>query len=225
MSRLTIAINYLNFKTMGILRNGILGGFEKRTGAVVGRVYRRKNVVSAPPHPMMQALTELQGRQRLSFTIVSQFLSTFFSLIRIGFGNDRKFFPMNLAMRYNMKRIVAGPYPDFWIKYEEVSFSRGSLCGPDGPAVMVEGNGLRFSWDCLAQNSLNMYSDRACVLVYSPAAKCSATVAYAAARVDLSYHLVLPSAFAGDLLHCWMSFASEKGKVVSDSVYLGTVQF
>lgn len=210
---------------MGILRNGILGGFEKRTGAVVGRVYRGKNVVSAPPHPMVRALTELQRHQRLSFTMVSQFLSTFINLIRIGFGNDRKFFPMNLAMRYNFKRIVAGVYPDFSIRYEEVSFSRGSLCGPDSPVVLVDGNGLRFSWDCLAQNSLNRYSDRACFLVYSPVAKCSATAARAASRVDLNYYMVLPSAFAGDLLHCYMSFVSEKGKVVSDSVYLGSVQF
>ncbi|HKG06828.1 MAG TPA: DUF6266 family protein [Pedobacter sp.] len=210
---------------MGILRNGILGGFEKRTGAVVGRVYKGKNVVSAQPHQMIQALTEMQRKQRLSFTLVSQFLATFISLIRIGFGNDRKFFPMNLAMRYNFKRIVAGVYPDYEIRYEEVLFSRGSLCGPDSPLVVVEGNGLRFSWVCLAQNSLNRFNDRACFLAYSPAQKCSATAAYAAGRIDLGYHLVLPSAFAGDLLHCYMSFVSEKGKMVSDSVYLGTVQF
>src|SRR5215217_7244527 len=178
---------------MGILRNGILGGFEKRTGAVVGRVYKGKNVVSAQPHQMIQALTEMQRKQRLSFTLVSQFLATFISLIRIGFGNDRKFFPMNLAMRYNFKRIVAGVYPDYEIRYEEVLFSRGSLCGPDSPLVVVEGNGLRFSWVCLAQNSLNRFNDRACFLAYSPAQKCSATAAYAAGRIDLGYHLVLPS--------------------------------
>ena len=210
---------------MGILRNGIFGGFEKRTGSVVGRVYRGKNVLSAPPHPMIQALTELQSRQRLSFTLVTQFLATFVNLIRIGFGNNRKYFPMNLAMRYNFKQIVAGGYPDFSIRYEKVLFSKGSLCGPDSPAVVVEGDGLRFSWACPAQNSLNMYNDRACFLAYSPAEKCAATAACATSRIDLNYHLVLPSAFAGDLLHCYMSFVAEKGKVVSDSVYLGTVQY
>lgn len=210
---------------MGILRNGILGGFEKRTGAVVGRVYKCKNVVSAQPHRTVQVLTELQRKQRLSFTLVSRFLSSFIGLIRIGFGNDRNFFPMNLAMRYNFKRVVAGVYPDYSIRYEEVLFSRGSLCGPDSPVVVAEGNGLRFSWVCLTQNSLNRFNDRACFLAYSPAQKCSATAAYAASRIDLGYRLVLPSAFAGDLLHCYMSFVSEKGKVVSDSVYLGTVQF
>jgi hypothetical protein len=209
---------------MGILRNGIFGGFEKRTGGVVGRMYKGRNVVSAPPHPTIQALTDLQRKQRASFTMVTQFFSTFINLIRIGFANNRKYFPMNLAMQYNFRHIVAGAYPDYRIRYEEVLFSKGSLCGPDSPAVLADGEGLLFSWACLEQNQYNMYSDKACFLAYSPTAKRSATAAYAASRIDLHYRLVLPSAFAGDLLHCYMSFVSETGKTVSDSVYLGTVQ-
>ncbi|MES2454932.1 MAG: DUF6266 family protein [Bacteroidota bacterium] len=210
---------------MGILRNGILGGFEKRTGGVVGRIYKGKNVVSAPPHEMLKSLTELQRRQRTRFKLVSEFLASFIILIRIGFGTSKKLFPMQLAMRKNFKQIVAGQYPDYSIKYELVTFSNGSLCGPDSPSVTSEGNGVRFNWQCLSQNRFYEFSDRACFLVYSPADKSAATAAYAASRSDQEYHLVLPSAFAGEMLHCYMSFVAEKGKAVSDSVYLGTIQF
>lgn len=78
-----------NKDKMGILRKGIFGGFENRTGFLIGRRVRGKSVVTALRHEVLKPRTQAQIDQQLKFELVVSFLKWFKSLIAIGFKDPK----------------------------------------------------------------------------------------------------------------------------------------
>jgi hypothetical protein len=208
---------------MGILRNGIFGGFENRTGPLVGRVIRKRNVIAAIPHRSSSAKTQAQIDQQLKFALVSAFLKQFKQLIAIGFAEVKDHNAFNAAVKYNFKHIVAGMAPNYSIDYGKVVYSRGCLAGPNSPSVEVDSDRLFISWWPHMQSALNQNTDRASFLVYCPDRDMAIVYRDRVTRVILGCALDLPEGLTGLRLQVYMSFVSANGREVSNSRYLGMI--
>jgi hypothetical protein len=209
---------------MGILRKGIFDGFENKTGPLIGRRVKGKSVISAVQHRASKPRTQAQIDQQLKFKLVAGFLMWLKPLIAVGFknvgGNTNAF---NAAMKYNFKRIITGTSPDYQIDYPKLVYSRGSLFGPNNPAISLGTHAVVINWQPDGQNQFNQHTDKASFLVYCPGKNAFIILIDGAERSALGYNMAIPQDFAGYDLHCYMSLASTDRKVVSDSVYLGVV--
>jgi hypothetical protein len=210
---------------MGIIRQGIFGGFEKRTGGLVGRRMRGRSLISAPQHKSAKGRSQAQLDQQLKFELVLTFLSRFRHLIANGFrhaaGKGNAF---NAAVKYNFRNnIIIGASPDYVIDYPKLVYSRGSLAGPNAPMVSLGVNMLTVTWLPEAQSQFNRYLDKANFLVYCPDKKMALVYPDRTFRSSLGYNLPLPVNLGGFPLHVYMSFISVDGREVSNSEYLGLV--
>ncbi|MES2454158.1 MAG: DUF6266 family protein [Bacteroidota bacterium] len=210
---------------MGIIRGGILGGFRKKTGAVIGAYWRSLDVIKGLPRKSNKPPTEDQMNQRIRFGLITGFLSWISPLIEVGYkalsGVET---PMNVAVSYHLENAVTGVAPNFTIDYPKVMFSRGKLFLPDNIALATtEDAQLDISWTNLGPDDrFKDATDRLTVMVYNPAKSKFVTVRSVVARSAQSYDLMLPANFSGDNVHCYVSFSSVKIKnMVSESYYLG----
>ncbi|MBB5436910.1 hypothetical protein HDC92_000574 [Pedobacter sp. AK017] len=208
---------------MGILRNGMFGNFENRTGPLVGRVIRKRNVITAVQHRSSREKTQRQLDQQLKFALVSAFLKRFKGLIAVGFANVDRRHAFNAAVKYNFRKIVIGDSPAYGIDYSKLVYSRGCLAGPNSPSVTVQTDSLLISWLPHAQSQLNRYSDRASFLVYCPERQITVIFAGPVNRASLGFELALPVGLTAFPMHLYMSFVSADGKEVSNSMYLGMI--
>ncbi|WEK17785.1 MAG: DUF6266 family protein [Candidatus Pedobacter colombiensis] len=209
---------------MGILRSGIFGGFEKKTGRLVGRRLKDKSVISGTPHKSTKARSQAQLEQQLKLELVISFLVKFSNLIAVGFRKVRgKGNAFNTAVKHNFKHIVTGIAPNFTIDYTRMVYSVGSLAGPNQPELSLMDDVVQIRWLPDVQMQFSQNTDKASFTVYCPDKDFVITKIGTALRSALSYHMVLPSGLSEGRLHCFMNFVSADGKWVSNSTYLGTI--
>jgi hypothetical protein len=60
---------------MGILRQGVLGGFRKKTGTVVGASHRGQDIIRGLPRISKKAPSKGQLDQRTKYGLVKKFLN------------------------------------------------------------------------------------------------------------------------------------------------------
>lgn len=209
---------------MGILRKGIFGGFEKKTGGLVGRRVHGKNVISPSPHKSEKARTAGQLDQQIKFELVVSVLKWFTDFIAMGFkdGSGRKK-SFDMALSYNFKRIITGASPAYVIDYSRLVYSRGSLAGVNGPIMNRLSDALELSWLRDVQTRFNRNTDKASFVIFCPEKEMIMKYRNRSTRLELRAVLPLLPGLERAILHVWVSFASADGKMVSDSVYLGTI--
>ncbi len=210
---------------MGLIKQGILGGFRKKTGTVVGAFWRRLDVIRALPRSNGKAPTQLQLNQQIKFGLVTGFLSNLSTLIDDGFKNSGSIAtPMNLAVAYHLKEAITGVEPNFEIDLPKVKFSAGRLEMPDEFSVNVLAGGLiNLTWPHTAQDDkLINGTDVLQVLVYNPGKQKFLKLKTAATRAEMTYEVQVPANFVGDEVHLYVGFKSVIKKMLhSDSEYLG----
>ncbi|MGF1925184.1 MAG: DUF6266 family protein, partial [Bacteroidia bacterium] len=116
---------------MGTIKLGILGGFRKKTGTVVGSYWRKLDVIKALPRSSGKAPTQLQIEQQQKFALVTGFLGEFSELIDTGYKADGSFTPMNMAVAYHLKEAVTGNSPFYAIDLTKFKYSQGRIKLPD----------------------------------------------------------------------------------------------
>ncbi|MBG6233977.1 hypothetical protein IWX76_000532 [Pedobacter sp. CAN_A7] len=212
---------------MGIIKRGILGGFRKKTGAVVGVRWRGLDVMRGIPRKTSKAPSQEQLDQQMKFRLLSQLLSKVGSVIDIGFS-DACVTPtaMNLAMAYNLKHAFKGTSPDSQLDYSRLSFSRGSRALPK--IASVEGWTQRrivFSWDYQGdRDKLEHPRDLVTVLIYCMALQRFVNLMRVATRADRDYTVMLPASFGGYTIHAYLFMESVNTLgFLSNSMYLGEV--
>lgn len=209
---------------MGILRKGIFGGFEQKTGPLVGRWLKGENVISAIQHKSTKSRSQEQLDQQLKLGLVVSFLKCFSELIAVGFrrvmGKGNAF---NAAVKYNFDRILTGIAPDYVIDYSMLVYSKGSLAEPNSPGVLLVDDVIKINWLSDIQTRFNQHTDKAGFIVYCPDENYIITEVGVVVRSALGYDITLPPGLNGKRLYCFMNFVSADGKVVSNSVYLGTI--
>lgn len=208
---------------MGIQVWGAFGGFQRKTGALVGHWTNGQNVITAVPHPSQKPPSTAQLNQRAKFRLLVLFMSWISPIIRTGFQNahEEKQSAFNAAFRVNYKNAITGVAPNFTIDYPEFAYSKGRLSGAYG--VVVEASvvaQLEFNWLATLGTGIGGPTDMATIVVYNPAKDMFTSLVGAAARSALTYTLILPADFSGDMVHCYISFVSANGKLTSDSFYV-----
>lgn len=205
---------------------GTSGGFQGKNGANVGRWVGGQNIVGPLPHPSLTPATVPQLNQRAKFTLMIKFLSWISPILRTGFQNDHKEkqSAFNAAFIYNYRNGITGTSAaNYTIDYPNLMFSVGRLSKPDNlvMATTVDAQ-LDFSWGPYFQQDFGGPTDQATFVVYNPSKGDFVTRVGVALRSALSYDLVLPANFSQDTVYVYMSFVSASGRVVSDSVFVGS---
>lgn len=213
---------------MGIIRQGILGGFRNKTGSVVGAYWRKLDVIRGMPRKSSKPPTQGQLNQQIKFALVTGFLSWLSNLIDKGFKGkaSSSASAMNLAVAYNLKYAVTGVSPNFSIDYPKLMFNRGRLELPEDAGVTSEvGAELTFDWQPGGPDEKFMdATDRISILVYDAVEAKFVKAVEVAPRSAGTYTLSVPVTFVTHSVHCYISFSSVKTKnLVSNSLYIGNV--
>lgn len=212
---------------MGLIKLGILGGFRKKTGTVVGAYWRRLDTIRALPRSSGKAPTQAQLNQQIKFRLVTAFLSNISPLIDVGFKTANSVStPMNLAVAYHLKEAITGVEPAFELDLSKLKFSQGKLELPlEITAVAATGSIMQISWlHTEIDDKFLDATDMINLLAYNAVKKKFVRVALAAYRSDEGYAFQLPANFAGDVVHVYAAFSSVKKKLLySHTIYLGAI--
>jgi hypothetical protein len=167
--------------------------------------------------------SEAQINQRILFALVVNWIKPLWSVINLGYQRHKnRKTPLNAAVGYHMKEAVIGEAPDFEIDFSKAILSVGELLMSLVKELIALGDAmLCINWDNIAQSVYSCGSDRAIFIFYNPNKQQFVSFMYSALRADRQAVLQLPNGFAGDVVHCYMFFANEKGDRVSTSQYLG----
>lgn len=212
---------------MGLIRTGILGGFRKKTGTVVGAYWRKLDTIRALPRVSGKAPSQLQKEQQAKFALVTGFLSNFGTLIDKGFANASETkSPMNRAVAYHLANSVIGTYPDYTIDMDMFSYSQGSLELPTSfTLATISANTVTLSWvneDVVEKR--NHPTDLATFVAYNLDTKRHVKAIDAVERSVGTYDFLIPESYSGSNLIIYASFSSGlKKNVNSPSVIVGTL--
>jgi len=212
---------------MGLIKLGILGGFRKKTGTVVGAYWRRLDTIRAMPRSSGKAPTQLQINQQIKFALVTSFLSNISPLIDVGFKVAGSILtPMNLAVAYHLKEAITGTEPNFELDLSKVKFSDGRLDLPlEMTVVAVAGAVMEISWPYTETDDKFIDgTDMLSLLAYNATKQKFVRASLVAARSATTYSFQLPANFTGDQVHIYGAFSSVRKKLLnSNSTYLGVI--
>jgi hypothetical protein len=209
---------------MGILNNGIFGGFSNKTGPLVGRKVKGRNVITGLHHYPKGPVDEKVRLSQQKLVLMNGFLGQISLVIANGFKEyAQKSTTINAAYKHNYPNAFVQTPEGLVLDYSKLVYSRGKVSTPCAPKVTAVAGGLQFAWQNAVQNEFNLYMDRASVVVYNADKRIAVIKENVALRKDLGYVFELPNDFTGDELHCYMSFNSANGKVVGDSVWCGEI--
>lgn len=210
---------------MAIFNKGILGGFSGKAGSVVGSSWKGRAVIrSLPAKRANRVLTQAQLDQQEKFKLTIAFLAGMADFLKIGFGGYASSISgYNAACSYNMQRAIAGLSSPFSIDFSQALVSTGSLPNAGAPtALAVAGNQVTFNWTNNTGIGKASATDLVMLVVHCPETGRSVYITGGAARSALT-HTLDTSVFAGKLVETWVAFRSADGKLVSDSVYTGSI--
>ncbi|TCC98702.1 hypothetical protein FBD94_01995 [Pedobacter hiemivivus] len=209
---------------MARIKKGILGGFSGKVGTVVGASWKTVDYMRGLPRPSNKPSTMKQLAQRNKMALLRGFLLGLRDVIELRFQNISKYTPMNDALSYNMLNTIEGIHPEQSVNFKQLIFSKGDLLGTWSPKVVsIKSNSVDFSWKNGNFTPLCAADDQVTLVVYNPVKKVFCILENAGLREDKASRLLLPEDFAGDTLHCYISFYSENRKLASTNEYLGEI--
>ena len=210
---------------MGIIRQGVIGGFSGKVGNVIGASWKGIAYMRIRPVSVANPKTDAQLDQRMRFTVALRFLQPLTQFLKIGFKNfAEKMSPFNSAMSYNLLNSILGTYPNYTINYPAALVTRGNLAPAlnQAAASTVAGTVL-FTWTDNSDEANASALDQSLLVVYSPVKNQAVTFSTLGTRADATQAVTVPNSFSGDLVHCYIGFITVDGKMVSNSKYAGAI--
>lgn len=209
---------------MGKISQGILGGLSGKVGNVIGGNWKGIDYLRIKPSSVANPRTVGQVNQRNKFSATIQFLQPNKDFLNVGYKAFAvKKTAFNSAMSYILGNAITGTAPNFNVDYSLALLSRGSLSTPLDPTTDLTTAGqVTFGWDDNSADGNANTTDKAMVLAYNPSKKESIYLLDGAIRTATTQVLTLPTSYTGDTIELFMAFVSDNGKVVSNSVYLGS---
>lgn len=211
---------------MGIQHWGAFGGFQNKTGPLVGHWTNGKNVITAIPHPSQKPASTSQANLRTKFKTLVGFLSRLTEFVRIGFQNahGQHQSAFNAAFAYNYRNAIIGVAPNFTIDYAKFTYSKGTLSKPFHVGYTIDAVAtIKFDWKAYLNTGIGKPTDMMTIVVYSPVLDEFVTIASVVPRSALAYTLLLPLHFSAETVQVWLSMTSADGKMASDCTFLANV--
>ena len=209
---------------MGKIAQGILGGLSGKVGNVIGGSWKGIDYIRIKPSSVANPRTEAQVNQRNKFSATIEFLQPNKDFLNVGFKAFAvKKTAFNAAMSYVLGNAITGTAPNFIVDYSSALLSKGNLSNPlNGSVDLATANQVTFNWDDNSLDGNANTTDKSMVLAYNPSKKESIYILDGAIRSATSQILTLPTSYTGDTVELFMAFVSIDGKIVSNSVYLGS---
>ena len=210
---------------MGKIKQGILGGFNGTVGTVIGGSWKGLSYMRGKAQSIRNPRTEKQMAQRIKFGLAQKFVKVMTAYLQVGFRNYTQHqTATNAAMSHTVRNCMAGTYPVFGIDPGKVLVSSGSLMPGRFCTVKVADNVASFAWEDNSDESHAAIDDFAMPLIYNFTKGEAVFTTEDASRVDCKAELKLPADWSGDLLSCYIAFASVQNTHVSNSVYVGDIK-
>ncbi|SDJ49417.1 hypothetical protein SAMN04487898_10380 [Pedobacter sp. ok626] len=209
---------------MARLNNGILGSINGKVGNVegyvrYGKAYLRTKKRKSKVPPTINRLT---CRKRMS--VVNNFVNSMTDYVRIGFegaADGKPFSPNNAAKSYQLRNALQGEYPEISIFYPGVRLTQGSIENPANTKAVVEGNGIRFTWDYHPVFNWDDRRAQVMLLVYIEESGKAISLLSGARYTEMTEFMEMPADVKGLNLHAYLSFIADDRKNISNSIYLG----
>lgn len=207
---------------MGIFSNGILGEFAGKIGTVVGTTWKGKAVMrSRPKVKKNRKFSQTQKEQQAKFAVASGYLQQMNELLSMTFINYTKDkTALNSALSYALNNSMAGVYPDFTINWPLLLISKGKLPQVKSPTAIPVAGKINYTWLQNSDPGISKPTDRAVLVVICPSLKECAFTTLGGTRSSGAATIEVGN-FTGQVVHTYLGFMSENGKLVSNSVYTG----
>ena len=206
---------------MGIINQGILGGFSGKVGPIVGFRWKSNYYIRARAAKVSNPRTPRQQEQRGKFATAFNFLKTMKPFIRMGykeFTQDKSAF--NAAMSYTLKRAVTGSGKDITIDFNRALVSMGTLMPAFEGTAMQEKDKMSFNWQNNSGTGNAEDTDIAMLLVYNKDKEMAVYDTGATFRSSKHAELPLPDSWQDDELVAYLSFRNADGDSVANSICL-----
>jgi hypothetical protein len=206
---------------MGIVLNGLLGGFSGKVGPVIGCRYKGKTYLRSLPGKRKGPPTEAQLAQQVKFGMMGAFNADMHELFRHTFdyvGNS--LLKSKIAFGQNLKYAVMGEYPDFYIDFSRVILSKGLLDNVGVISAAVKGGKIRLKWYDNNGVGLTRNDDEVILVAYCPETRETLFRIGTSLRED-EVAVLDVSAYKGQTLHTWIIFRSRNLKYISSTAYTG----
>ena len=210
---------------MGIIKQGILGGFRGTVGTVVGSSWRGKSIMRGKAQSIRNPRTQPQLDQRAKFVLVSNFIGRIKEATDIGYKNMAKGkSAYNAAFASVMKNAVMGTSPDFAIDYRNVAVAKGNLDNaPQMAVTSAQSGSIQLSWSDNSGTGAALADDNVLAVAYNDELGEAVISTADAVREDELLVLHTPASWDGTNAYVYLAFYSADGKRVSNSVQLGAV--
>jgi hypothetical protein len=207
---------------MGIIRKGILGGFQGTVGTVVGGTWKGIDYIKSLPVISNTDPSPKQLEQRAKFKTVVDFLRPILAFVQLGFKTSgSQMTGYNSAMSYNYKNALIGNYPALSIDYSLAAVSSGSLPNVLAPDATAEpASVVKFDWTNNSNVGVAAGTDKVMVVVYCPSVQQAVYTMAGADRADETLELNCAQ-FSGKQVHTWIACITEDERNIANSIYTG----
>jgi hypothetical protein len=207
---------------MAIITKGILGPVSGRVGNLIFYICSNgKNYVRSEPRKSNKPPSLAQVQQRSKFKFAIRFLDKFKDLIRIGFSEEKRMSPHNIALKELLTNGITGKYPNWQIDYPKLVLSKGKT--PMLPAlemVFEKRNEVRLKWERFQFAAFDSADNDLVRVVLYNATEGIFVVNEQAFRCDHQCYVQLPNWIKGDEVQVYVTVHSLKG-TPSNSQYAG----
>jgi len=211
---------------MGILDNGILGGFHNKVGPSIGKKFRGMDLIVGPYRESSKPEKPAEIRQQNKFAMLNYFLNYLKSVVNPGFKQyAKKCSAVNAAHSYNFPHAFTEEGGVVKLNYSKLVYSRGNVAIPNCPSVALTApDQLTFTWLAEAENQYTRVHDRASFVVWRAVENSPLVLINKVLRGDLQFSMEIGKNWRGETLHCYMNFTNDSGKLTGNSFYVGAVE-
>ena len=219
---------------MAKINVGAWSGPSGKIGNLVAGSWRGITYLRAMPENFIDANTLLQQATRMKMKLIVKFLKSCNPFIRVGYRgySTPQMAAFHAATSYNYHHGLTGEFPNLAVDYANIMVSPGTLpIANDASCDAPEAGKISFTWTPDSDMKEAKSDDTAMLLVYNPVRNYAVYSLQGNVRIDGFTVLTVPSIFAGEQVHCYLSFVNlasltsdPSEEFVSDPMYLGQVK-
>ncbi|MGV6945629.1 DUF6266 family protein [Sphingobacterium kyonggiense] len=211
---------------MGVIHQGILGGFHGKTGSVVGSSWRGIQVIRGLPKRIKRKASVKQLVQRQKFHYVAKTLKQLDGLLNFGFPDRQLSRSTNYAeaVQHLLLAGLTGQFPSFKVNFSNFSISEGPLRTLGN--LKWERSGakkVKLIWEYKPFLGSNDQEDSLVVVLYH-INKNRFEFYQGGKRKDESFEIDVPTDMQDATISGWVFVRDAAFDVNSDSMYLADLE-